>query len=403
MRTTVWTGCCLVPAILLLRALFPRLPRRILVLLWAGALAVLLVPGRLSSPLSIYNLLPRAAAAEVGTTAPPASQGGLWLTLRRVVTGLGLSGLLVFYGLGLLRLRRARPAEDPAVQGWLAAHPLLRPLRICVGKVPAPVCGGILLPRIVLPKDMELSDRAQLDCVLTHEYTHVRRFDPLLKLLFAAALCLRWYDPRVWIVALTAGRDMEYACDEAVLDTGVCPRSYAASLLRAALRRSEFLPATARFNAGKTERRVDRVCAYRSRSGLCWLAAGLLSLGLLLCFGTAPRSADAAAPVAVPIRTREEPVVLSACLQEQDPERAAYYAELAAQWTQAALDAADPYAGLTLLKEENAVPLCQTRETMDELCQSTGANYLRVTDEKRGFCTVRGYTEPSDGQTPKEG
>lgn len=289
------TGCCTVLAILLLRALTGRrIPRRIFVLLWVGALLVLLVPGTFTSPFSLYALLPRPARALAATASAAAARApALWSLLRRTVTGLALLGLGAACLLSLLRLCPARPAIAPAVNDWLAAHPLLRPLRVCVGRTAAPVCCGILLPRIVLPEDFDLDDRATLDCVLSHEYVHVCRFDPLLKLFFAVALCLRWYDPLVWIAALTAGRDIEYACDEAVLDAGIPAKRYAAVLLRAALRRAERLPLTARFNAGQLERRVERITVHRAGSPLSWLAAGALGLSLLLCLGTVPEASKA--------------------------------------------------------------------------------------------------------------
>ena len=295
------TGACTVLAILLLRALlFRRMPKRVFVLLWAGALGILLFPGLISSPLSVYRLLPRmeAAAAAAGSAASAAvpTAGKLWPVLRQAVTAAGLLGLGVFYLLGLLRLHQSSPARTPAVSDWLAAHPLLRPLQVRTGPVAAPLCGGILLPRIVLPEDMDLTDRAGLDCVLTHEYVHVCRFDPLLKLLSAAALCLRWFDPFVWIAFLMLGRDTEYACDEAVLDCGIPPKQYAAVLLRAALRRAELLPAAARLNAGRIERRVARVTGHRPHGPFGWACALLVSLSLLLCFGTAPKSVEKPAP-----------------------------------------------------------------------------------------------------------
>ena len=240
------TGCCTVLAILLLRALlFRRLPKRVLVLLWAGAVLVLLAPCSLTSPLSVYGLLPRAETTTILTEAAEAAGSaapGLWPVLRRAGTVTGLIALAAAWLLSQLRLRRARSADEPAIAAWTAAHPLLRPLSVRVGPVTSPLCCGLLRPRILLPEHFDRENPAALDCVLSHEYLHICRFDPQMKLLFALAVCLRWYDPLVWIAALTAGRDMEYACDEAVLDTGIDPRRYAATLLRAALGRAERLP-----------------------------------------------------------------------------------------------------------------------------------------------------------------
>jgi beta-lactamase regulating signal transducer with metallopeptidase domain len=291
------TGCCTVLAILLLRALlFRRLPKRVLVLLWAGAVLVLLAPYSLTSPLSVYGLLPRAETTTILTEAAEAADStapGLWPVLRRAGTVTGLIALAAAWLLSQLRLRRARPADEPAIAAWTAAHPLLRPLSVRVGPVTSPLCCGLLRPRILLPEHFDRENPAALDCVLSHEYLHICRFDPQMKLLFALAVCLRWYDPLVWIAALTAGRDMEYACDEAVLDTGIPAKRYAAVLLRAALRRAERLPLTARFNAGQLERRVDRITVHRAGSPLSWLAAGALGLSLLLCLGTVPEASKA--------------------------------------------------------------------------------------------------------------
>ena len=383
-------------AVLLLRTCFSRrFPRRVLVLLWAAALGILLVPGSLTSPFSIYGLLPEAEPAPSGFAASPGTGTALWPLLRRGISGLALALLGVSYGLSLLRLHRAGPAETPAVRDWQAAHPLLRPLRICVGRVSSPVCGGILLPRILLPEDTDFSDREALDCILTHEYLHICRFDPLFKLLCAIGLCLRWYDPLVWVLVLLAGRDLEYACDEAVLDTGICPKRYAAVLLRAALRRAEQMPATARLNAGRLERRVDRVTAHRSPSGLRWAGAVLLGLAALLIFGTAP-GARAADLSPAPDQTVSAQTLPPDAGQHRtlllDPEKAASYNALQAQWQQGALDRADPYRDLRLLEQEDQIPFNQVRDVMDELQQQVGPRYVRVSDDG-AFYTVRVYTD----------
>ena len=383
-------------AVLLLRTCFSRrFPRRVLVLLWGAALGILLAPGALSSPFSIYGILSAAEPASPGFAASPGTGAALWPLLRRGISGLALGVLGVSYALSLLRLHRAGPAQASAVRDWQAAHPLLRPLRICVGRVSSPVCGGVLLPRILLPEDTDFSDREALDCILTHEYLHVCRFDPLFKLLCAVGLCLRWYDPPVWLLVLLAGRDLEYACDEAVLDTGICPKRYAAVLLRAALRRAEQMPATARLNAGRLERRVDRVTAHRSPSGLRWAGAVLLGLAALLVFGTAPgaRAADLspAPDRTVSVRT-PPPEAGPHRILLPDPEKAEAYDALRAQWQQGALNMADPYRELRLLEEKRRIPFSQVRAVMDELQQQVGPRYVRVSDDG-SFYTVQVYTD----------
>lgn len=64
---------------------------------------------------------------------------------------------------------------------------------------------------------MDWNDRQRVGFVLAHEIAHIRRVDGISKGLLAAALCIRWFYPMVWVMYVFANRDLEQACDEAVL------------------------------------------------------------------------------------------------------------------------------------------------------------------------------------------
>ena len=81
-------------------------------------------------------------------------------------------------------------------------------------RISSPLTYGILHPVILLPRQNLSLPQETLDCILTHEYVHIRRFDCLLKLLLTAALCLHWLNPLVWVMYLLANRDIELCCDE---------------------------------------------------------------------------------------------------------------------------------------------------------------------------------------------
>ena len=85
---------------------------------------------------------------------------------------------------------------------------------------------------------------SRLAFVLTHEMAHIRRFDALSKLLLAAAACLHWFNPLVWVMLVLANRDLELSCDAAVVRLyGAEARApYARTLLELEARRSRFLP-----------------------------------------------------------------------------------------------------------------------------------------------------------------
>ena len=78
-----------------------------------------------------------------------------------------------------------------------------------------PLTYGILRPIILVPKGVEPGP--ELDYVLEHEFAHIRRWDGLYKLLLTAALCLHWCNPLVWLMVWLANRDVELACDQAVV------------------------------------------------------------------------------------------------------------------------------------------------------------------------------------------
>ena len=202
-----------------------------LVLLWNAASLALLLPAALSFRGSVYGLLPGAGAESAAYLAP------VWPLVYRWVCCTLLAGLAAMYLLGRMRLSRGRRAEHcEQIHDWYVRHPMLRPLRIVVGDgVRAPVCGGVLLPVIQMPEAMLSGSRTDLECALTHEYLHLCHFDPFWKLLYLICACRYWYLPPVWLVPILGGRDLEYACDEAVLDAGLCPGAYSRMLLRTQL------------------------------------------------------------------------------------------------------------------------------------------------------------------------
>lgn len=53
--------------------------------------------------------------------------------------------------------------------------------------------------------------------ILEHEAAHIRHLDALKKLCLTISCVCHWFNPLVWLMAALACRDMELACDEAVV------------------------------------------------------------------------------------------------------------------------------------------------------------------------------------------
>jgi beta-lactamase regulating signal transducer with metallopeptidase domain len=82
-------------------------------------------------------------------------------------------------------------------------------------KATTPMLVGLFSPKIILP-EREYSD-AQLQAVLLHELTHLRRKDVLVKWLSVLACAVHWFNPIVWLVRREIDRACELSCDEAVI------------------------------------------------------------------------------------------------------------------------------------------------------------------------------------------
>lgn len=157
----------------------------------------------------------------------------------------------------------------------------------------SPALTGLLRPRILLPEGVEGERRA---FALAHEAMHARRRDLWSKALLLWVCALHWFNPLVWLLRRAAERDMEIACDAAVLAgrDGEWRRRYGAALL-------SFVPAgrpaplTSQFAGGARglkERFRALMDASAKRPGraalLLVLCAALLGGPLVACQSRAP-------------------------------------------------------------------------------------------------------------------
>ncbi len=223
------SGSVLILCILTIRALaLHRLPKTLFLILWEMAALRLLLPIAIPVP---SGLLPLPALhhpqAETLTVWPallpdrilPVESTGAEPGLLTLLWGLGTVAFGIWFFRAYRKSRRvfhaSLPVQTPEGTAWLAAHPIRRRLELRESdQIGSPLTYGIFHPVILLPKGIPPET---LEAVLTHEYVHVRRFDALAKLVFAAVLCLHWWNPLVWVLYVLADRDMELACDAAVL------------------------------------------------------------------------------------------------------------------------------------------------------------------------------------------
>lgn len=211
----------LIAAILLLRALaIHRVPKRLFSLCWGVAIIRLLVP--LSFPIQIPVLI------KVTDTPTPILQeyvpSFFEMLPEQIILAWGIVGILlliafvVSYYRGYQDLSISLPCSHPAVQNWLQLQKGKRSIQVRISdQVSQPLTYGVIRPVIVLPKTLDLTDEQSLSAILSHELSHIKRFDAGIKILLALIVCIHWFNPLVWVMYFLANRDMELACDDSVI------------------------------------------------------------------------------------------------------------------------------------------------------------------------------------------
>ena len=85
-------------------------------------------------------------------------------------------------------------------------------------KVDSPVVIGLFKTKIILSSNIEeIVSEDELNYIIEHEKTHIRRFDPLLRIISILVLCIHWFNPLVWLAFFFSNKDRETSCDETVL------------------------------------------------------------------------------------------------------------------------------------------------------------------------------------------
>jgi TonB family protein len=132
--------------------------------------------------------------------------------------------------------------------------------------------------------------------VLRHELAHIRRGDWAAQMLGELLRAAYWFNPLIWIACRRLRRESEYACDDAVLQSGVAATDYASHLLDLARtlnsRRALRVPAPAMARASSLEGRIsamlnDRLSRRPLTPALRIVTAAALLLATLSIAGAA--------------------------------------------------------------------------------------------------------------------
>lgn len=218
-----WQAGLIALAVIAVRPLLRRAPRRAVCMLWLLVALRLLLPARLtvespvslqqpeSPPIQAYQELRQQEKVYVSTppeqrpemAGPAAAQGFALLDQLPAIWLTGVGCMALYMALSLLRMR------------WrLRAAPRIQDNVYRCTDWSTPFVLGVITPRIYVPETVSEQDFPQ---VLAHERCHIRRWDHVWKPLAFLLLAVNWFNPVLWAAYVLLGRDMERACDEMVL------------------------------------------------------------------------------------------------------------------------------------------------------------------------------------------
>ncbi len=184
-----------------------------------------------------------------------------------IATYVWMLGILGVFGYGLVSYCKLRRKLVGAMQ--------LRGNIYLADHIQSPFVMGLWRPRIYLPSALEASE---LKYIILHEQHHIRRLDPIFKMLAYLALCVHWFNPLVWVAFVLSSKDMEMSCDEAVVKKlGEDIRAeYSASLLQLATGQKILFGTPLAFGEGEPSGRIRNLARFKKPTFVITLAAVLL-------------------------------------------------------------------------------------------------------------------------------
>lgn len=309
------TGSIVILLVLAARLLMKRFPKIYSYALWAAVLFRLLCPVSLSaavSPLtplqpqvtpastaaSTVSYLPYTgeaaqnipvSTAETGAaTQQPTRSSPSLLQIGAVVWITGASTMGLYSLLQYFRLRR-RLADAAPYRGDVYLS----------DRIDMPFVLGIIRPRAYLPSGISGEERR---FIIRHERHHIRRGDPIWKLLGYIALCLHWFNPLVWIAFALAGKDMEMSCDEAVIQMfpGDIRADYSAALLRVSSGRKMLSGMALAFGEGETGSRIRNMAGWKKPAPILRVICAVLCAMVLAACAVNPAATGKAGKSRIP-------------------------------------------------------------------------------------------------------
>lgn len=269
----------LIVAVLVARVILRKSPKLFRKILWGLVALKLVIPYSFESVLSLVphksTYMPQNAVASEGASDVVASAFN-WESVLPYVWVVVAVLLLVYALVSFIKLK-VRMSDAVKFQDNVFQSE----------KVESPFVFGIFKPRIYIPYNIK---GEKLRVILEHEKTHIKNFDHGTKVLGFIILCVHWFNPLVWVSYGLFCKDLELACDEAVVKnmSDENRKHYARTLCEIGVNKAKISACPIAFGEVSIKERVESTLSYKKIGKIAVVLSLVLCVVVAVCFMTKP-------------------------------------------------------------------------------------------------------------------
>jgi len=282
-------GSWAILAVLVLRMMLKRMPKKYMTVLWAIAGIRLILPFSIQGFFSLiphaepipqnitmmqepvihsgFETVDQAVNPMIAETFAPTIENSVNPLQILTFTGAliwiaGIAVMIAYLFFSWMRLRKmtegAKETEPGVYEGRMISMPFV---------------SGVINPRIYLPDSLDEQSRGD---ILLHEKMHIARHDTLIRMIAYLILSVHWFNPLVWLARHLFTTDTELACDEAVISRmePQAQKHYAKTILDFAYHRHSYMPVYASFEEAETKKRILNLVRWKKPT--LWTVLGAL-------------------------------------------------------------------------------------------------------------------------------
>ncbi len=292
------TASYLVFAVIILRFIFKKAPKKIIMVLWGLVALRLSIPFRIES---FFSAVPqevsegeRLIAAEnlekiknsvivltEGSENLVFSENSELFNIYSILPLVWISGIVLMLGYFLLSYLKIKNRVKESI--------ILTNNIYLSDKINDSFILGFIKPKIYIPIFVEDEERKN---IIAHEKAHIKGRDYIIKPIGFLLLTFYWINPVMWAAYYFLCKDIELACDERVLKTeGIgIKKSYSNTLINCSVTKRTIAACPLAFGGADVNERVRNVLNYKKPALIISVAAILTVAITAVLFLTNPTS-----------------------------------------------------------------------------------------------------------------